>query len=141
MLLLNLELFGGRGGGSGGYVKASADGALQRVKPRIMEGIYRETGGPFGTGYYKEEILEAKTDGKGNLTFNYATPTKREKLAKTNRTQYLTYEVAHGAVDGRTFGIDWSKVQSINGQTYNLRAEAKENGLKWDSKNKRWARS
>ena len=130
---------GGGGGGGGQWVKASSDGALERAKPRTIESTYREARG-WQSSYYKEEILEARTDGNGNLTFSYAQPVSREKTAKTNRTQYLTYEVAHGAVNGQTFGINWSKVKSISGQTYNLRNEAKANGLKWDSREKKWKR-
>lgn len=140
---LNLEMFGGRGGGTGrgggGYVKGSSDGALERVQKRTIETEYREARG-WSSSYYKQEVLEAHTDGRGNLTFDYATPVSREKTAKTNRTQYVTYEVAHGAVDGKTFGINWSKVKSISGQTYNLRSEAKEHGLTWDGKEKKWRR-
>ena len=144
MLEISLELFGGRGGGSGGgggagYVKGSSDGALVKAKKQIIEGTFHEARG-WGGSYHKEEVLEATTDGKGNLTFSYAQPVTRTKTAKTNRTQYLTYEVAHGALDGKTFGINWSKVNSISGQTYNLRAEAKANGLSWDGANKRWRR-
>ena len=36
--------------------------------------------------------------------------------------------------------IDWSKVNSISGQTYNLRDAAKSAGLKWDSAEKKWKR-
>lgn len=144
MLEISLELFGGRGGGSGGgggagYVKGSSDGALVKAKKQIIEGTFREARG-WGGSYHKEEVLEATTDGKGNLTFSYAQPVTRTKTSQTNRTQHLTYEVAHGALDGKTFGINWSKVNSISGQTYNLRAEAKANGLSWDGVNKRWRR-
>lgn len=144
MMEMKLELFGGRGGGSGGggaggMVKGSRDGALMRAPKKTIEAIYREARGAYGS-YYKEEVLEAVTDGHGNVTFSYATPVSREKTAKTNRTQYLTYEIAHGAVNGKSFGIDWSKVNSISGQTYNMRNEAKANGLKWDAQEKKWKR-
>lgn len=143
MLELNLQLFGGRGGGmgggGGGYAPASKDGALERAKVQTIEGVYREARGWSGS-YYKQEVLEATTDGHGNLTFSYATPVSREKTAKTNRTQNLTYEVAHGALDGETFGINWSKVNSISGQTYSLRQAAKDAGLKWDGATKKWKR-
>lgn len=108
--------------------------------PRTIESIYREGRGMYYASYYKDEILEAKTDGNGNLTFYYATPLSREKTAKTNRTQYLTYEIAHGAENGKTFGINWDNVNSIRGQTYRLREAAKEAGLKWDPAQKIWRR-
>lgn len=144
MMLLNLQLFGGRGGssGAGGRARksnASADGALANSEPRKLETIYRESRGLLG-GYHVGEVLEAVTDGNGNLTFSYAKPISREKTAKTNRTQYLSFEVAHGAYNGETFGINWDKVKSIKGQTYSIRAEAKKAGLKWDGEKKMWRR-
>lgn len=117
----------------------SSDGALMNSAPRMIEGTYREARG-WGNSYYKDEILEATTDGNGNLTFNYAAPVAREKTAKTNRTQYLTYEVAHGAQNGDTFGINLDNVNSIRGQTYSLRKAAKDAGLKWDPAQKIWRR-
>lgn len=147
MIRLNLELFGGRGasvgggGGSkmGGYVKASSDGTLDRTKPRTIETRYIEGRG-WQRGRYDDEVLEAKTDGNGNVSFQYAKADNYEKTAKTNKTNHVTYTVSHGAVNGETFGINWDKVKSISGQTYNLREEAKKHGLKWDGATKTWRR-
>lgn len=128
---------GGRGGsGSRG---GSRDGTITATKPSLIETVYREARG-YSNGYYKNEVLEATTDGKGNLTFSYPKDKSFEKTAKTNRTNYVTYNVVAGAVDGRSFGIDWSKVNSISGQTYSMRKEAKEAGLKWNGKEKKWSR-
>ena len=149
MVILDLQLFGGRGGGSGGsggggYVKGSSDGTLMRAKKRTIETtmIERPTLNRWGWSNraYKTEVLEATTDGKGNVSFSYATPTSNVKTAKTNKTHDLTYELAHGAVDGKTFGIDWSKVKSISGQTYSVKDEAKAAGLKFDGATKTWRR-
>lgn len=149
MLRIDFRLFGGRGGGAGGaggggYVKGSSDGTLVRAQRRTIETTMLEGSsfgpGGWGRGRYKTEVLEASTDGKGNVSFVYATPTSNVKAAKTNKTHYLTYELAHGAVDGKTFGIDWSKVKSISGQTYSVKDEAKANGLRWDGATKTWRR-
>ena len=149
MVILDLQLFGGRGGssgggGGGGYVKGSSDGTLMRAKKRTIETTMIErpvlNRRGWSSGAYKTEVLEATTDGKGNVSFSYATPTSNVKAAKTNKTHYLTYELAHGAEDGKTFGIDWSKVKSISGQTYSVKDEAKANGLKWDGATKTWRR-
>lgn len=128
---------GGRG--SSGIAKGSSDGAFMSKKLTKVETIYRESrlGKP---GYYGDEILEATTDGNGNLTFKYAKGGDFSKTAKTNRTNYVEYEIQSGAKNGQTFNIDWSKVNSISGQTYSLRDEAKKAGLKWDPNRKRWAR-
>lgn len=106
----------------------------KQVEARYIEGR------GWQQGRYDTEVLEATTDGKGNLTFEYAQPDTKEKTAKTNKTNYLTYNVQAGAVDGKSFGINWDKVQSISGQTYSMRAEAKAHGLTWDGATKSWKR-
>lgn len=130
---------GGRGGSSGIQKRGSADGTIISGEARTIETVYMESRG-WKKGYYKDEVLEATTDGNGNLTFSYATADKYEKHAKTNVTNYVTYTVKAGAVNGKTFNIDWSKVNSISGQTYNLKQEAKDNGFSWDSAEKKWKR-
>lgn len=66
---------GGRGGTSG----INASGVIDRnAKARTIKGIYREARGSSWS-YYKETILEAVDSGKGELSFVYATPEKREK--------------------------------------------------------------
>lgn len=130
---------GGRGGSSGVQSGGSADGVITSGATRTIETVYREARG-WQKSYYKDEVLEATTDGKGNVTFSYAKADSYEKNAKTNRTNYVTYTLKAGAVNGETFNIDWSKVNSISGQTYNLRDAAKSAGLKWDSAEKKWKR-
>ena len=117
----------------------SKDGTILGGAKKQIEARYIEGRG-WSRGRYDTEVLEATTDGKGNLTFEYAQPDTREKTAKTNKTNYLTYNVQAGAVDGQSFGINWDKVQSISGQTYNMRAEAKAHGLTWDGATKSWKR-
>ena len=130
---------GGRGAGSGVRGGGSADGVIMSGATRTIETVYREARG-WQKSYYKDEVLEANTDGKGNVTFSYAKADSYEKTAKTNRTNYVTYTLKAGAVNGETFNIDWSKVNSISGQTYNLRDAEKSAGLKWDSAEKKWKR-
>lgn len=129
-----------RGSGSASTrMGGSKDGTILGGAKKQIEARYIEGRG-WSRGRYDTEVLEATTDGKGNLTFEYAQPDTREKTAKTNKTNYLTYNVQAGAVDGQSFGINWDKVQSISGQTYNMRAEAKEHGLSWDGATKSWKR-
>lgn len=129
---------GGRGASSG-MANRSKDGVIIGGKPREIESYLREARG-YSPGYHKDEILEATTDGRGNLTFRYARAEAYEKTAKTNRTVNTKYRLQAGAVNGETFGINWDKVKSIQGQTYNLRNAAKEHGMVWDGKNKRWVK-
>lgn len=96
-------------------------------------------------GRYDDTVLSVKADKDGNLTFDYARAESYDKSAKTNKTNYVTYKLTHGVeVDKKgnvtSYGINWDKVQSVSGQTYALRQYAKEQGLKWDSANKRWVR-
>ncbi len=129
-----------RGSGSASTrMGGSKDGSIIGGAKKTVEARYIEGRG-WNRGRYDTEVLEATTDGKGNLTFDYAQPDSREKTAKTNKTNYLTYNVQAGAVDGKSFGINWDKVQSVSGQTYNLRAEAKAHGLSWDGATKSWRR-
>lgn len=129
-----------RGSGSASTrMGGSKDGAILGGAKKQIEARYIEGRG-WQRGRYDTEVLEATTDGKGNLTFEYAQPDTKEKTAKTNKTNYLTYNVQAGAVDGQSFGINWDKVQSISGQTYNMRAEAKAHGLTWDGATKSWKR-
>lgn len=133
---LNLQIFGGRG------ASGIRNSPLEKgAKPREIETQYRATSGSQ-RGYtgYKDEVLEAKADKNGNVTFEYATPKKREKTAKTNRTEYVTFEVSHGAVNGSIFGVNLNKATSVSGQTYGMRDELKKNGFKWDGKGKKWVK-
>lgn len=116
----------------------SKDGTISAGPKKHIETIYK-SGGYYGTRF-KDEVLEASTDGKGNLTFDYATPSKFEKASKTSKRSYVEFDIQAGAVNGDTFNINWGKVNSISGQTYNLRQAAKEAGLKWDAKEKKWKR-
>lgn len=94
----------------------------------------------FCSRRYKDTVLEATSDNNGNVTFSYATPVSAYKTAKTNKTNELTFVVPAGAVNGVVFNIDWSKVNSVSGETYTIKHAAKEAGLKWDNENKIWRR-
>ena len=133
---LNLQLFGGRG------ASGIRNSPLEKgTKPRKIETQYRVTSGsPRGYTGYKDEVLEAKADKSGNVIFEFASPKKREKISKSNRTEYVTFEVAHGAVNGSIFGVNLNKATSVSGQTYRMREELKKNGFKWDGKKKMWVK-
>lgn len=60
---------GGRGGTSGVRGGGSADGVIMSGATRTIETVYREARG-WQKSYYKDEVLEATTDGKGNVTFS-----------------------------------------------------------------------
>ena len=120
-------------------MRENSGGVITSAKKTVVETVYREERG-YSQSYYKDEVLEATADKNGNVTFSYASGGTYDKTAKTNRTNYVKFELVAGAVNGKTFNIDWSKVNSVSGQTYSLRQAAKDAGLKWDGKNKRWVR-
>lgn len=127
---------GGRGASSG----INSGGVLdRRAEERTIETAYREPN-YRGSAYYKDEVLEAVPGGSGEVDFVYATPDNREKTAKTNRTQYVTFKLKSGSVNGESFGIKWENVKSVSGQTYNMRDQLKELGFKWDKTGKKWKR-
>lgn len=120
--------------GSSGFDKAGGGVIDRKASARTIETTYRRSTG------YKSEILEAVDGGNGQLEFRYATPQKREKTAKTNQTEYVTFKLKAGAENGDIFGVNWDKVKSVSGQTYNIKGDIKDRGFKWDGKNKRWVR-
>lgn len=128
---------GGRGGSSG---LSSGSGVIDKnAKARTIETVYREAKGYSGS-YYKDEVLQAVDNGNGEVHFQYATPESREKTAKTNRTQYVTFKLKAGAENGNVFGVNWDKVKSVSGQTYNMKSEIKDRGFRWDGAKKMWVR-
>ena len=126
---------GGRGGSSGRGYGGSPDGVIVGGAKTHIE--TKHVNGRGGS-YFKNEVLEATTDGNGNVTFSYAKGGEWEKLHKTNKTSNVSYDLQAGAVDGKTFGLDLSKAKSISGQTYSVKDEAKKNGFKWNTQRKRW---
>lgn len=140
-MVINLQFFGGRGSAlnaAGSAKKIEVGSSIHLQSPGKQKQYIENHAGIIGS-YYKNEVLQASADDRtGELSFDYATPEKREKTSKTNKTQYLTYKLNAGAEDGDTFGINWDKVKAVSGQTYGIRAELKERGFKWDGKTKKW---
>lgn len=129
---------GGRGGSSG--LGSGNDSVIDKgAKIRKIQTVFREQRGLSGS-YYKDEILEAVDKGNGEVHFQYATPESREKTAKTNRTQYLTYNLKAGAENGDIFGVNWDNVKSVSGQTFNIKSNIKDRGFHWDGAKKMWVK-
>lgn len=107
------------------------------AQPRTIETVYRRATNPYQSSYYKDKVLEADVDKNGNVVFSYP---RGEYNDKTRRSSDVKYTIVAGAVNGSTFNINWDNVQSVSGQTYDIKDEAKRAGLRWDGKNKRWVR-
>lgn len=85
------------------------------------------------------EVYQATSDGKGNITFNYAKPEKREETNHKYGEWFdvkQTYNVNSGyMIRGGTItyaGIDWNNVKSVSGKSYGIKDELKKRGFKWD---------
>ena len=158
---------GGKGGKStnnnGGTKYLSADRALYENSDEVLYVEKIVTKG-FGVG---EDVLNAKSDDNGNLTLAYATPA--EYYQQNSKTSYGLYQLKcgitnasdlHGSryfsddtrpsskvksdndVNGvRSVGIDWDKVNSVSGQTYNIKDLLKSKGFKWNGAGKNWVKS
>lgn len=122
--------------------KAAAAGRITAITgaERKVETIYRESRGCYSS-YFKDEVLEAHEDGKGNITLSYAKDDDYQKTAKTNRTNYVTFTLCAGAVNGQLFGLDLGKVKSVSGKTYNVRASLKSAGFRWNAAGQNWVRA
>ena len=134
--------FGSGGGGGSAADKAirlSSGGVIESAEPRTIETTFFESRG-FNRSRYADEVLEASADRDGNVTFSYASGGEDSKTSKTNVRNSVKFEIVAGAVNGKTFNINWDKVNSVSGQTYNLRSQAKDAGLKWDGATKKWIR-
>lgn len=161
---------GNRGGkranstnGDGGTKYLSADRALYENSDEVLYVEKIVTKG-FGVG---EDVLNAKSDGYGNLTLAYATPA--EYYQQNSKTSYGLYELKSGITNAsdlhgsryfsddtrpsskvksendvngvRSVGIDWDKVNSVSGQTFNVKDLLKSKGFKWNGKAKNWVKS
>lgn len=128
---------GGRGS-SGGKSGGGGGGMFTNEKPLIVETAYidRYGGGPYR--HYRNEVLDASEISPGHLRLGYAQPIERYKLAKTNKTNYVTYKLEHGMVDGESHGINWNAVKSVSGQTYGIKEQLKKMGYRWNRDQQRW---
>ena len=115
-------------------IQQASGGVFQTATPRVIKTFRRSLYG----GYYRDNVLEATADRNGNVTFSYTRGEFGEKTSRT--TTNVEYRLIAGAINGETFNINWDKVQSVSGETYSLRSEAKKNGLKWNGTLKRWER-
>ena len=134
-----------RGGTS---TQGSKDGVFITNEKREIITTWRQTGSStknlymkgYIPGYYEDEVLEAETDGAGNVTFYKADGEFEGEWNDGNRRKKVTYNLQAGAINGATFNIDWDKVKSISGNTYPVKDAAKKAGLKWNRDTKRWER-
>ena len=159
---------GGRGGasaasgGSSGTKYLSSDRALYESRDEVLYVERINSSGFKGGG----DVLQAQSDGNGNITLGYATAS--DYYQQNSKTSYALYELKSGITDAenihgsrefsdqrstsskiksgneygsiRSVGIDWDKVKSVSGPTYNVKGLLKEKGFKWNAAGKNWAK-
>ncbi len=123
---------GGRGGSGLGTAvrnnqKSSAFGseAPLKVETRYIEGR------GFMRGRYDDTVLQAVDKGNGAVELVYAQADSYNKTAKTNKTNYVTYTLDHGFVNSSPHNINFEKITSFSGQTYQVKDELKKRGYKF----------
>lgn len=130
---------GGRGGSgfgaaTGGKQKSAVFGsdAPLKVETRYIEGR------GFQRGRYDDTVLQAVDKGDGAVELVYAQADSYNKTAKTNKTNYVTYTLDHGFVNNSPHNINFEKITSFSGQTYQVKEELKKRGYKF--KNGAWVK-
>lgn len=124
---------------SSGVQYVSSDKSLYKGESVTVERL-------LGVGYGDTQlVVEAKSDGKGNLTMDYASADSyREQNSKTKYAQYtiqngITNLASEG--DVKSVGINWDAVQTVSGNTYGAQKLLREKGFTWDSNFKVWEKS
>lgn len=138
---------GGRGSTSG--VRAS--GAYTRDKTIKLNGEKKYVERLTGMRSYGGDdavVLEAKTDGNGNLTLSYAQAIGYRQQNK--KTSYAQYEISAGLTNRTGSGksteitsnnINWDNVKTVSGKTYGTQSFMREHGFTWDSAKKIWVKN
>ena len=134
-------MMGGRGAGSGAG-RMSSGGPLAKVdKPVELTNEKSRSSGDR----WKHDIYEAKHVGGGEIALGYAEAKSYEHPNKN--TTVAHYEIEHGMWSSQPgdrspgeIGINWDKVTSVSGQTFAVKSRLKEEGFRWDGKNKKWVR-
>lgn len=121
---------GGRGGSGGVSPKAPGGGMFGREKPLKIETRYIEGRG-FTRGRYDDTVLQAFSAGDGKVELQYAKADSYNKLAKTNKTNYVTYTLDHGFVNDIPHNLNFEKITSFSGQTYAIRDALKKRGYRF----------
>ena len=128
---------GGRGSASG---LSGGGGALdQNAKTVTISTYYRRSGHYFG-----ENVYQIREEAPGHITIGRAQPYFVGNNSKAN-TQDVEYYIKHGAElygkgNVEWHGVNWNKVKSVSGQTYDLKHDIKSKGFRWNSENKSWVR-
>lgn len=124
---------------SSGVQYISSDKSLYKGESVTVERL-------LGVGYGDPQLVaEAKSDGKGNLTMDYASADSYRE--KNSKTKYAQYTIQNGITnlasdsDVKSVGINWDAVQTVSGKTYGAQKLLREKGFTWDANFKVWEKS
>lgn len=127
---------GGRGASGG----SAQTGAIGRDKPITVQNEKSKS----GYNAWRHTVLEAIDDGKGNITIGYPTAISYDHPNKN--TTVANYSLKAGIYDQmgdrtlQSHNINWNKVQSVSGQTFDIKSFIRDQGFTWDGKQKSWVR-
>lgn len=122
---------GKRGSGSGMTTGGSRDGVIGNDRPIEIETTYHPRARAF-----RDEVLEATTDGAGNLLFTYAKGTYGKPLSKSQTP--VTYKVTAGAVNGRIFNVNLDKAKTVESTSREMSYTLRKAGFKFNWDDKKW---
>lgn len=126
---------GGRGAGSANGKRTSkklgSPALIGDEPPLTVETVYFEPRA-WSPGRYKGTVLEAIPHYEdGSIELVYATADSYRKLAKTNRTNYVTYTLESGFADGKPHNLNFDNIKIFKGKTYAVKEELKKRGYKF----------
>lgn len=82
-------------------------------------------------------VLEATENAPGELTLSRPTPTHTRT---TSRYSSYQYDLEHGIDGDESVGIDWDKVQTVKGKTWDAKHFLKDKGFHYDPEKKIYTR-
>ena len=116
--------------------------ALVKEDPVHISATYRQGRNTSShRSYMTRTVLEAKETNPGELSLDYAKPTD-EKRYHNGNVDY-EFDLSNGVYAGSnssgvncSVGIDWDKVTTVSGNTYDAQYLLKQKGFYYDSTNK-----
>lgn len=134
--------------GSGTATQQTNSALVKPNSPVQIQSTYRIGRNTMsGASYYTKTILEASeaVNGQGDIVLSYANP--KSSSQRHNGNVDNEYELYHGLYPtsnssgiNRSIGIDWSKVKTVSGQTYDAKSFLHSEGFVWDSQSKKYVR-
>ena len=96
-----------------------------------------------GASYMTQSVISASEDENGDLILDYATPSKTDRRHNGNIDYEFDlscglYQSSNSSGVNSSVNIDWDKVKTVSGQTYESRSFLKNKGFVWDGQSKRY---